>query len=97
MHKNRIIIILGILILFMPELGFTPSTKKFLIQLFAAIVVILAFLIERKGFFAILWHKKNTITPVARTFVEHNGSTPTANPIPDPISAPVSTIENQKV
>ncbi len=82
MHKNRIIILLGILILLLPELGFTPSTKKFLIQFFAAVVIVLAFLIERKGVFSIWWQKKDNITPVARTYVEHNGASSTAAPVP---------------
>jgi len=74
MHKNRIIIILGILIFFIPQSGFTPSTKVFLIELLAAAVVVLAFLIERKGFFSLQWRKKNTTTAVAHTYVEHNGN-----------------------
>lgn len=82
MHKNRIIIVLGILIFFIPQSGFTPQTKAFLIEFLAAVVVILAFFIERKGFFSLEWRKKNTTTPVARTYVEHNGSA-TAPTIPD--------------
>jgi hypothetical protein len=74
MHKNRVIIILGILIFFIPQSGFTPSTKTFLIEFLSAAVVILAFFIERKGFFSLQWRKKNTTTPVARTYVEHNGN-----------------------
>jgi hypothetical protein len=74
MHKNRVIIILAILIFFIPQSGFTPSTKVFLIELLSGIVVILAFLIERKGFFSLQWRRKNTTTSVARTYVEHNGS-----------------------
>lgn len=61
-------------------LNFTPSTRKFLIELSAVVIVVLAFMIERKGVFSILWHKKNTVTPVARTYVEHNGA---ASPVSD--------------
>jgi hypothetical protein len=82
MHKNRIIIVLGILIFFIPQSGFPPSTKVFLIEFLVAIVVILALLIERKDFFAVLWHKKTTTTPVAHTYVEHNGSTSTPPVVP---------------
>lgn len=74
MHKNRVIIVLGILIFFIPQSGFTPTTKVFLIELLSALVVILAFLIERKGFFSLQWRKKNTVTPIARTYVEHDGN-----------------------
>jgi hypothetical protein len=75
MHKNRIIIILGIFILLLASyLNFTPSTKRFLIELSAAAIVVLAFLIERKGFFSLQWRKKSTTTPIARTYVEHNGN-----------------------
>jgi hypothetical protein len=74
MHKNRVIIVLGILIFFIPQSGFTPSTKVLLTELLAAAVVILALFIERKGFFSLQWRKKNTVTPVARTYVEHNGN-----------------------
>ena len=82
MHKNRIIIFLAILIFFIPQLGFTPPTKAFLTELLAAIVVVLAIFIERKGFFSLQWRKKNTTTPVARTYVEHNGTTPISTSIP---------------
>ncbi len=75
MQKNRIIIILGLFIVILPELGFTPSTKKFLIQAFAALIVILAFMVEHKGVFSMQWRKKNPVTPVANTYVEHNGTT----------------------
>ncbi len=74
MHKNRIIIILAILIFFIPQSGFTPSTKVFLTELLSAGIVILAILVERKGFFSILWHKKSTVTPVAHTYMDHNGT-----------------------
>ncbi|HAO64992.1 TPA: hypothetical protein DCQ44_03365 [Candidatus Taylorbacteria bacterium] len=57
----------------MPDLGFTPSTKVFLIKLLAAVVVILAFIVERKGILPMWLQKKNTVTPVAQTYVEHNG------------------------
>lgn len=91
MHKNRVIIVLGILIFFIPQSGFTPSTKVLLTELLAAAVVILALFIERKGFFSLQWRKKNTVTPVARTYVEHKGNTTTiitsdasvANPVVD--------------
>lgn len=74
MHKNRIIIFLGILIFFIPQSGFTPTTKFYLIEILSAIIVFIAFFIERKGFFSVQWRKKNTVTPVAKTYVEHNGS-----------------------
>ena len=78
MHKNRIIIILGIfIILFAGWFNFPPDTKKYLIEIFAAIIVILAFLIEKKGVFSLDWRKKNPVTPVASTYVEHNGTTST--------------------
>ena len=80
MHKNRIIIILGIFLFFIPQLGFTPGTKNFLIEFLSALVVFLAIFIERKGFFSLQWRKKNTTTPVAKTYIEHNGA---------PVSAPV--------
>lgn len=79
MHKNRIIIVLGILIFFISQFGFTPSTKAFLIEFLAAVIVLLAFFIERKGFFSLQWRKKNTTTPVAHTYVEHNGTAPVAD------------------
>jgi lysophospholipid acyltransferase (LPLAT)-like uncharacterized protein len=78
MHKNRIIIVLAILIFFIAQSGFTPSTRAFLIEFLSAVIVFLAFFIERKGFFSILWHKKHTTTPVARTYVEHNGAASSA-------------------
>ena len=74
MKKNRIIIILGILAFFVPQSEFTPNTKNFLIELMAAAIVILAILIERKDLFSIIWHKKSTVTPVAHTYVDHNGT-----------------------
>lgn len=75
MHKNRIIIALGVLILFLNYyFNFTPSTRRFLIGLCATAVVVLAFLIERKGFFSLQWRRKNTITSVAHTYIEHNGN-----------------------
>jgi hypothetical protein len=75
MHKNRIIIALGILILLLTYyFNFTPSTKKFLIGLSAVAIVVLAFMIERKGFFSLQWRNKNTTTSVARTYVEHDGN-----------------------
>jgi hypothetical protein len=83
MHKNRLIIVLGILIFFIPQSGFTPTTKVFLIELLSAIIVVLAIMIERKGFFSILWHKKSTTTPVAHTYVDHNG-TSSINPVVNP-------------
>lgn len=89
MHKNRVIIVLGILVFFIPQSGFTPSTKVFLIEILSAALVILAFMIERKGFFSLQWRKKNTTTPTARTYVEHNGSTPVVTP---PIASTVSPV-----
>ena len=74
MHKNRVIIVLGILIILLSDSGFPPSTKSYLIQASAVLVVILAFLIEKKGVFTLNWHKKEPVTPVASTYVEHNGS-----------------------
>ena len=93
MHKNRIIIILGILILLLPELGFTLPNTFLLIQFFAAIVIILAFMIERKGIFSILWSKKNTTTPVAKTYIEHNGVTPVNPPVSPGATTPISTVK----
>lgn len=87
MHKNRIIIIIGIIIFFIPQSGFTPTTKVFLIEVLAALVVILALFIERKGFFSLQWKKKNTTTPVARTYVEHNGTAVNS------VSAPIAQAE----
>ncbi len=54
--------------------GFPPDTKKYLIETFAALVVVLAFLIEKKGVFSLEWRKRNPTTPVASTYVEHNGT-----------------------
>jgi uncharacterized membrane protein len=91
MPKNRIIIILAILIFLVPRWsGFTPSTKVFLIELLAVVIIVLAFLIEKKDFFSLLWHKKNTTTPVAHTYVEHHGavSAPATTPI-DHIAEPI--------
>ena len=67
----------------MPQSGFTPQTKSFLIEFLAAAVVILAILIERKGFFSMEWRKKNTTTPVAHTYVEHNGAVSVSAPVID--------------
>ena len=91
MHKNRIIIILGIIIFFMPQSGFTPSTKTFFIELLSAAVVVLAILIERKGFFSLQWRKKNTITPIAHTYVEHNGNATT--PVVSAVNSGVEPIK----
>lgn len=93
MHKNRIIIILAILIFFIPQSGFTPSTKTFFIEVLSAIVVILAILIERKGFFSIQWKKKNTMTSAARTYVEHNGTSATPTVAPESVATESQTIK----
>ena len=85
MHKNRIIIALGILIILMQESGFEHSTKTFSILVFAALIVVLAFMIERKGFFSLQWRKKSTVTPVAKTYIEHNGTTVAATTPEAPI------------
>jgi len=85
MHKNRVIIFLAIIIFFIPQSGFTPTTKYFLTEFISAAVVILAFMIERKGFFSLQWRKKNTTTPVAHTYVEHNGNVAVA-----PVSSPIN-------
>lgn len=76
MHKNRIIIILGIFIFFLASgyLGFTPNTKRFLIEISSAAIVFIALFIERKGFFSLQWRKKNTTTSVAHTYIERNGN-----------------------
>jgi len=74
MHKNRIIIVLGILVIFIPQSGFTQFTKISLTEILSAAIVILALMIERKGFFSLQWRKKNTTTPVAKTYIEHNGA-----------------------
>ena len=75
MHKNRVIIILGIFIILIEGWsGFTPDTKRYIIEIFAALIVVLAFLIEKKGVFSLDWHKKSPVTPVASTYVEHNGA-----------------------
>jgi hypothetical protein len=72
MHKNRIIIVLGLLIFFLAEglLGFEPTTKRYLIEALSLIIVVLAFLIERKGVFFLHWYKKDPVTPVASTYIE---------------------------
>jgi len=93
MHKNRIIIILGIFIILIEGWsGFTPDTKRHLVEIFAAIIVILAFLIEKKGVFFLDWHKKSPVTPVASTYVEHNGAVAAPAPIP-----PVTTNPSPEV
>lgn len=74
MNKNRLIIILGIFTILIAGSGFPPITRQYLIQIFAAFTVILAFLIEKKGVFSLDWHKRNPVTSVAKTYVEHNGS-----------------------
>ncbi len=61
---------MGIVIFFISQSGFTPGTKKMVIQVSAAAVVLLAIMIERKGFFSLEWRKKNTVTPTAKTYVE---------------------------
>ncbi len=74
MHKNRIILILGIFLILIPESGFEPGLKKFLIQVIGFVVIILAFLIERHITISLHWRRKNTVTPTATTYVEHNGA-----------------------
>ena len=64
--------------------GFPPYTKKYLIETFAALVVVLAFLIEKKGVFSLEWRKRSPVTTVASTFVEHNGTSAVTSNIEKP-------------
>ena len=84
MHKNRIIIVLAILIFFVPQSGFFQNTKIFLIEVLSALIAILALMIERKGFFSLQWRKKSTTTPVAKTYVEHKGAVSSTVPVVTP-------------
>ncbi len=74
MHKNRIILILGLFLILIPESGFEPGVKKFLIQAIGFVVIVLAFLIERHITISLHWRRKNSVTPTATTYVEHNGA-----------------------
>jgi hypothetical protein len=74
MHKNRIILILGIFLILIPESGFEPGFKKLATQVIGFIIIVLAFLIERHINISLHWRRKNTVTPTATTYVEHNGA-----------------------
>ncbi len=74
MHKNKFILVLGLLIAALPYSGFSWETKKILIAIAGILVAILAVLVERHIKISFHWPRKKMSQPTATTYVEHNGA-----------------------
>ena len=75
MYKNRSILLLAIFILVVPYSGF--PFKSYLIAAAAALIAVISFIIERHITIPLHWYRRSHVTPVATTYIEHNGAATT--------------------
>ncbi len=74
MHKNKLILLLGLIVAVTPYSGFPWDVKRILIAGMGVSIAILAFLVERHIKISFHWPRKKSGTTVATTYVEHDGA-----------------------
>jgi 4-amino-4-deoxy-L-arabinose transferase-like glycosyltransferase len=74
MHKNKLILVLGIIVAALPYSGFAWNTKKILIAIVGLLIAVLAVLVERHIKISFHWPRKRSQSSTATTYIEHNGA-----------------------